>query len=101
MAEGDGLLNRYRGSTSIVGSNPIPSAISSTYEAYPQRLYNGFPASVPTLVPPFRFRITKAGFVTPRSGVVGPFSRLLRTFRRRIASPSAIGKAPNSVGPRV
>ena len=101
MAEGDGLLNRYRGSTSIVGSNPIPSAISSTYEAYPQRLYNGFPASVPTLVPPFRFRIAKAGFVTPRSGVVGPFSRLLRTSRPRGASPSAGGKAPKSVGSRV
>ena len=26
MAEGGGLLNRYRGSTPIVSSNPIPSA---------------------------------------------------------------------------
>ncbi len=26
MAEGGGLLNRYRGNTPIVGSNPIPSA---------------------------------------------------------------------------
>jgi hypothetical protein len=26
VAEGGGLLNRYRGNTPIVGSNPIPSA---------------------------------------------------------------------------
>ena len=28
MAEGGGLLNRYTAITRIVGSNPIPSAIS-------------------------------------------------------------------------
>ncbi len=29
VAEGGGLLNRYTGTTCIVGSNPIPSAIVS------------------------------------------------------------------------
>ena len=33
MAEGGGLLNRYRMSSPIVGSNPIPSASSHTSRA--------------------------------------------------------------------
>jgi hypothetical protein len=33
VAEGGGLLNRYRGNTPIVGSNPIPSAKSTLWPA--------------------------------------------------------------------
>lgn len=33
MAEGDGLLNRYRTSSSIEGSNPFPSLVCSKYSA--------------------------------------------------------------------
>lgn len=51
VAEGDGLLNRYRGSTSIVGSNPIPSAISKTCRTFPQGVHNGFCGTVPDFVP--------------------------------------------------
>ena len=34
MAEGGGLLNRYRGNTPIVGSNPIPSATLPPCESH-------------------------------------------------------------------
>ena len=34
MAEGGGLLNRYRINSPIVGSNPIPSAIKLSKEKF-------------------------------------------------------------------
>src|SRR5579859_1678122 len=58
VAEGGGLLNRYRGSTSIVSSNIIPSANSlKSLKVLAFLLinivatYNGFFEFVPTFVP--------------------------------------------------
>ena len=41
MAEGGGLLNRYRVKSSIGGSNPPLSAIESTRNSYPFLLPSG------------------------------------------------------------
>ncbi len=48
MAEGGGLLNRYRVSSSIVSSNLIPSATSNAFLALPGSL-PCFPGAGPTL----------------------------------------------------
>ena len=52
MAEGGGLLNRYRINSPIVGSNPIPSASNSFFNIDFIRQFwiaeNSVPISVPT-----------------------------------------------------
>jgi hypothetical protein len=80
VAEGGGLLNRYRGNTPIVGSNPIPSATTVT------RAPGSFPAGNPISA------------MTPRTvtiggcrGAVGEIS-IEATIRRSTACRSWRGR---------
>ncbi len=50
MAEGGGLLNRYRMSSPIVGSNPIPSATSMIWVNSPLDLLQFSGEALPQLM---------------------------------------------------
>ncbi len=60
MAEGGGLLNRYRINSPIVGSNPIPSASAPIGLISPaiSAIYRARPQSFPPHAPPHHFPLT-------------------------------------------